>query len=263
MRSIWSGALTFGLIAIPVKLYSASKERPLSFRMLDKNAKSPINYVKVSRATRKEVKMEDIVKGYEYRKGDYVVLTDEDFKKAAPKKTKTIDIQSFTNEDDVESRFIEKPYFLEPDPGAEKAYVLLREALARTKKVGIATFVLRDKEHLAMLKPDGKALMLIRLRFEDELRKPDDLHIPGSVRHSEKELDLTIAFVKQLEEHFDAHQYHDTYTEELKKVIAKKARGKPIKIEEEAEPVPTDMRDLMEALRKSLEQEQRRPAHAR
>ncbi len=263
MRSIWSGALTFGLITIPVKLYSASEERALSFHLLDKHGNCPISYLKVCRTTRKEVKMRDIVKGYEYRKGDYVILTDEDFQKAAPKKTKTIDVQSFTDEAEVASRFIEKPYFLEPDVGAEKAYVLLREALARAKKVGIASFVLHNKEHLGMIKPEGRALMLIELRFADELREPTDLRIPSAAKHSTKELDLTIAFIKQLEEHFDASQYHDTYAESLKKVISEKARGKPVHIEEEAAPVPTDMRDLMEALRKSLEQEQRRPARAR
>ncbi|MBI2409621.1 Ku protein [Candidatus Kaiserbacteria bacterium] len=261
MRAIWSGALTFGLVSIPVKLYNASEERALSFRLLDKHGHCPISYLKVCRGTNEEVKPEDIVKGYEYQKGDYVILTDEDFEKAAPKKTKTIDVQSFANEEEVESRFIEKPYYLEPDPSAEKAYVLLREALARSKKVGIGTFVLKDREHIAMLKPEGKALMLIRLRFEEELRKPTDLHIPESTKFSSKEFDLTVAFIKQLEEHFDASQYKDTYTGDLKKVIARKAKGKPIKVSEEEAPVPTDMRNLMEALRKSLEQE-RRPAHS-
>lgn len=269
MRSIWSGALTFGLVTIPVKLYSASEERALAFRLLDRHGHYPIGYLKVRRGTNTEVKQQDIVKGYEYRKGDYVILTDEDFEKAAPKLTKTIDVQGFADEGEVGSRYIEKPYFLEPGPGAEKAYVLLREALSRAKKVGIATFVLKNREHVAMIKPEGRALMLIRLRYEDELRKPTDLHIPGESRHSSKELDLTIAFIKQLEGHFKASDYHDTYTEALQRLIDRKARGKPVKVAAEAEPTPTDMRDLMEALRRSLEREKRAekgkraPAHAR
>lgn len=263
MRSIWSGALTFGLVTIPVKLYSASEERALTFHLLDKHGHCPVSYLKVCRGTRQELKQEDIVKGYEYRKGDYVVLTDEDFEKAAPRKTKTIDVHSFADEGDVETKLIEKPYFLEPEQGAEKAYVLLREALRRAKKVGIATFVLKEKEHLAMVKPEGRALMLIRLRYVNELRKPEGLRIPEEMHPSKKELDLTIAFIKHLEDHFEANTYHDTYTEALQKMIERKARGKPIKVDEAA-PVPTDMRDLMEALRKSLEQEEhKRPVAAR
>jgi DNA end-binding protein Ku len=254
MRAIWSGSLSFGLINIPVRIYSASEDRALKFKLLDKHGHCPISYAKVCRGTNKEVKYEDIVKGYEYQKGDFVILTDEDFKKAAPKKTKAIEIVSFTDENDVPTKFIHKPYFVEPDSKAEKAYVLLREALKRSKKVGIARYVFKDKEHIGLVKPEDNALMLIELRFEDELRKPDDLKLPETAEYSKKELDIALMLIEQLEEHFNASVYHDTYTEELKKVIEKKAEGKPIKVSKEAEPVPTDMRNLMSMLKQSLEQ---------
>jgi DNA end-binding protein Ku len=255
MRAIWSGALSFGLINIPIKIYSASEERALKFRLLDKHGHCPISYAKVCRDSGKEVKYEDIVKGYEYAKGDYVVLSDEDFKKASPKKTKAIDIVSFVDEKEVPDRQISKPYFIEPDPKAEKAYVLLREALKRSKKVGLAKYVFRDKEHLGLVRPEDKALMLIELRYQDELRSSEDLHIPEKATYSKKELDIALMLITQLEEHFDASKYKDTYTDELKKVIEKKAKGKPIKVKDEPIPTYTDMRDLMSILKESLEKE--------
>jgi DNA end-binding protein Ku len=263
MRPIWSGALTFGLINIPVKLYSASKDRALKFKMLAKHGHCPISYMKVCRGTNEVVPYEDIVKGYEYQKGDYVVLTDEDFMKASPRKTKTIDVQSFVDEDEIDSRYIDKPYYLEPDPKAEKAYVLLREALRRSKKVGVATFVLREKEHIAMIRPEGDALMLVQMRYEDELRKPEDLKLPKEAKFTKKELDMALTLIGQLEEHFNAKEFRDTYTEELEKIIAKKAKGQTVRVDaDEKAPVPTDMKNLMEALRKSLEEEQKRPVRA-
>jgi DNA end-binding protein Ku len=229
------------------------KERALNFRLLDKHGHCPVSYVKVCKNTNKEVKWEDLVKGYEYEKGDFVILTDEDFKKAAPKKTKTIDIVNFVEEEEIPSKYIDKPYYIEPDKKAEKAYVLLREALKRSKKVGLAKFVFKNKEHMAMVKPEGKAILLIQLRFQDEIRSPEDLHLPDKAEYTKKELDIALMLIKQLEEHFNASEYKDTYTDELKKIIEKKAKGKPIKVKGDKEPEPTDMRDLMNLLKESLE----------
>jgi DNA end-binding protein Ku len=255
MRSIWSGSISFGLINIPIKIYSASEDQGLDFRMLDKHGNCPISYARVCKNTHKEVPYKDIVKGYEYEKGDYVILTDEDFKKVAPRKTKTIDIVSFVEEDDIPEAYVEKPYYLEPDKKAEKAYVLLREALRRSKKVGIAKWVLRNKEHIAMVRPEGKALMLIQMRYASELRSPEDLDLPEKSDYSKRELDMALMLIDQLEEHFNASEYKDTYTEDLKKIIEKKAKGKTVKIKDEDDDVaPTDMRNLMEALKKSLNQ---------
>lgn len=258
MRSLWSGSISFGLINIPIKVYAASEEKGLDFRMLDKHGHCPISYMRVCKDTHKEIPYADIVKGYEYQKGDYVILTDEDFKKVAPRKTKTIDIVSFVEEDEVPGTYFEKPYYLEPDKKAEKAYVLLREALKRSKKVGIAKWVMRNKEHIAMVRPEGRALMLIQMRFAHELRKPDDIDLPEKSDYSKKELDMALMLIEQLEEHFNAEEYKDTYTEELKKIIDKKAKGKTVKITDEGEPEPTDMRNLMEALKKSLNEHKRR-----
>lgn len=258
MRSIWSGSLSFGLINIPVKIFSAAEESGLDFRMLEKHGHCPISYMKVCRNTNKEVPYEDIVKGYEYQKGDYVILTDEDFKKVAPKKTKAIDIVSFVKEDEVPSAYIEKPYYLQPDKKAEKAYVLLREALKRSKKVGIAKWVLRNKEHIAMVRPEGDALMLIQIRYAEELRPANDLELPKEAAYSKKELDMALMLIEQLEEHFNAAEYKDEYTEALKKAIEQKAKGKTVKVEDGGEPVATDMRDLMAALKQSLDQEKKR-----
>lgn len=258
MRAIWSGSLSFGLINIPVKVYSASEERALKFRLLDKHGNCPISYAKICRATHKEVKYEDIVKGYEYRKGDYVILTDEDFKKASPKKSKLIDVMSFVPENEVSSKYIDHPYYIEPDKKSEKAYVLLREALKKSNKIGIATIIFKDKEHLALLKPEDKALMLITLRYDDEIRPIAGLNLPEKETFSKKELDMALMLINHLQDHFNAKEYHDTYTEDLKKIIEKKAKGKPIKVVEDQEPAAaTDMRSLMEMLKKSLDKEKR------
>ena len=258
MRAIWSGALSFGLINIPVRIYSASEERALKFHLLDKHSHCPISYMKVCRGSDKEVKYEDIVKGYEYQKGDYVILTDEDFKKASPKKTKAIDILSFADENDIPVTMINKPYFVEPDKKAEKAYVLLREALKHSGKVGIAKIVLRDKEHLCMIKPQARAILLVTLRYQDELRKPEGLDLPSGSEYSKRELDMAIMLIDQLQEHFEAAKYHDEYAQAIQKIIERKARGETIRVGKGEELTPTtDMRQLMEMLRKSLEKEKR------
>ncbi|HET8574578.1 MAG TPA: Ku protein [Candidatus Paceibacterota bacterium] len=263
MRSIWSGSISFGLINIPVKIYSASEERKLKFHLLDKHGHCPVSYAKVCRGTNKEIPYQDIVKGYEYQKGDYVILTDEDFEKVAPRKTKTIDIVRFVEENEIPSAHIEKPYFLEPDKKAEKAYVLLREALRRSKKVGIATWVLRNKEHLAMIRPEGRAIMLVQLRYLDELRDPKELKLPGKGDYSDRELKMALALINQLEEHFNAAEFKDTYTKDLEKIIEKKKKGQTVRITKGEAPAPTDMKNMLEMLKKSLEQEQRTRSRAK
>jgi DNA end-binding protein Ku len=256
MRPIWSGSIGFGLVNIPVKLYSGSEERALKFRLLDKKDHCPVSYKKVCRDDDKPVHQKDLVKGYEYEKGEYVILEPADFKRANAKKTEMIDIVAFANVDDIDSKYFDKPYFLEPSGKAKKAYVLLREALKRTKKVGIARYVLRDKEHIGAIKPDGEALVLDQLRYADELRSPEDLAIPGKVEFGKKELDLAVSLVNSLEEKFDISQYKDTYADELKKLIAAKAKGKLTKVkgkERAARPTPAD--DILAALKKSLDED--------
>lgn len=257
MRAIWSGALSFGLVNIPVKLYSATAGKGLNLDMLHKKDLSPIRYARICRADGKEIPYEDIVKGYEYQKGDYVILTDEDFKKANVQKTKAIEIQDFVKETEIDPIYFEKPYYLEPEKGAEKAYVLLRESLKKSKKIGVAQFVLRNREHLAVIKPFEKVLILNQLRYQDEIRKPDDLNLPDAKVGGKREIEIALALIDQLTSHFKPEAYKDTYKEELERVIKAKAKGKPVKAKGK-EPEPTDVADLMAMLRASLEKEKAR-----
>lgn len=253
MRPIWSGTVGFGLISIPVNLYSASNDIGLDLDMIHAKDKERIKYVRVCTKDGKEVPYDQIAKGYEIAEGDYVVLTDEDFKRANAKKTQMIDIVNFSDKDEIAPHFHEKPYYLEPKKGAEKAFALLREALKKTKKVGIATFVLRNREHLAALVPEGDAIMLDQLRFESEIRAPKDLKLPkGAVRPNE--LKMAVNLIDELTETFDPHKFKDTYTDELKKVIRDKAKGKKPARRGEAPRRTAKVDDMMELLKRSLEQ---------
>jgi DNA end-binding protein Ku len=256
MKAIWSGSLSFGLVNIPINLYSAAEERTLSFKLIDKHGNCPISYVRVCRSNHKEVPYADIVKGYEYQKGDYVILDEADFKKASPKKTALIDIVQFSDQADIDPIFFEKPYYIEPDKKAIKAYALLRDALHKTKKVAIAKFVLREKEHIAAIKPEGDILVLNQLRYSDEIKKDVDINVPKSDAYGEQELAVAVTLIKQLDKKFDPKKFRDTYTEELREIIKAKAKGKTVPISKEKAPAETsDMRDLMKLLKQSLEKE--------
>ena len=256
MRPIWTGAIRFGLINIPVRLYNASRERSFSFHFLRKNDLCPIKYVKVCRATGENVASSEIVKGYEYSKGDYVVLSDEDFKKADPKSEKAIDVLEFVDEREVDPKLFIKPYYLEPVKEARKAYVLLREALRISKKSGLVKFVLRSKEYLGVLKPDKEIIVLNQMRYHDELIKPA-LDIPEA-EITETELDISIKLIDQLTAPFRPQEHTDTYREKLKEVIEAKARGKELKRPRTEAILATQAPDIMEKLRESLELAQRR-----
>ena len=253
MRSIWSGAISFGLIHIPVKLYPAVEEHSLDFDMLRRQDLCPIRYARVCRDTGEEVPYEDIVKGYQYRKGDYVVLEDADFKAAAAGKTQTIDITEFVDASEIDPKLFEKPFYLEPSKQARNAYGLLREALKKTAKLGIGRFVLRNREHPVAVRPEGDLLVLEQMRFLSEIRAPAGLDLPSANEVSERELDIAIKLVDQLTEPFEPERIRDTYTEQLKKVIGQKARGKKPQARKEA-PIPAEVPDLMAKLRESLEQ---------
>ncbi len=253
MRSLWSGALSFGLINIPVKLYSAAKDRSISFKLFDKHGNCPVSYVRICRSNHKEVPYEDIVKGYEYQKGDYVVLDDKDFEKASPKKTDQIEIIQFSNWKEIEPMYYEKPYYIEPDKKSVKAYTLLRDALTKSKKVAIARFIMREKEHIAAIVPDGEILVLHQLRYQDEIRQNRDIDVPKTSAHSKSEEDMALALVTQLTKKFDPSKFHDTYTEELEKIIRAKAKGKTIKGPMKSPYAKTtEMKDLMKLLKESL-----------
>lgn len=251
MRPIWTGAIGFGLVNIPVKLYSATQRSELSLDMLDKSDLSHIKYQRVNEKTGKEVKWEDIVKGYKLEE-QYVVLTDKDFESANAKKTKTIEISDFVSEDEIDSVYFETPYYLEPDKSGERAYALLREALRKTKKVGVATFVMRNKEGLAILRANEKVIILNRIRFAEEIRDSSELKLPEAPVIKKAELDMAISLINQLTSKFDISGYKDTYTEQLMKLINDKAKGVKIKAPQ-MKVVHSAKEDLMSQLKASLE----------
>lgn len=251
MRAIWTGAIGFGLVNIPVKIYSATEESRVDLDMLDKNDHSNIKFQRVNEKTGKVVNWNDIVKGYKYE-DEYIILTDEDFAKAYPKKSKTIEILEFIKETEIDSIYFESPYYLEPDKSGERAYALLREALAKSKKVGLASFVLRNKEQLAVVKPMEKVMVLNRIRFHEEIRDFNKLDLPDKKEVKGGELDLAMSLIDQLTKKFDLSKYKDTYKEEIMKIIEAKAEGKDTKIKKLVVPT-TKAKDLMAQLKASLE----------
>ncbi|HEY7394964.1 MAG TPA: Ku protein [Gemmatimonadaceae bacterium] len=254
-RPIWSGALSFGLVNIPVQMHSAvkAKER-VSFRLLHEKDLSPIRYDRVCEKEDKAVEWKDIVKGYEYGKGKYVVLTDEDFKAAAIESTKTIEIVDFARSDEIDSRFFDTPYYLLPAKGGEKAYALLREAIKRTGTVGIGKITLRTNVlHLAGVKAIGDAMVLETMRFVRELVDLEDLSFPSDSGIRPQELDMAEQLITNLTESFDPTKYVDDYHENLMKIIRAKMKGKTIEIEEPEERESTEVVDLVARLKESIE----------
>jgi DNA end-binding protein Ku len=251
MRPIWTGAIGFGLVNIPVKLYSATESSTLDLDMLDKKDHSNILFKRVNASTGREVAWENIVKGYKIPNDRYVVLDKKDFERANAEKTKTISIDEFVDEAEIESMFYETPYYLEPEKSGVRAYALLREALLKSKKVGIATFVLRNKEALAVLRANSKVIVLNRMRFEEEIRDPADLHLPAKTEVKAAELKMALSLINQLTGKFDVSRYHDTYTQSLLKFIKAKAKGVKVK-EPKMKVVHSKAKDLMDQLKESL-----------
>lgn len=252
MRAIWTGSLSFGLVNIPVRMYSATTDSQLHFHFLHKKDLSPVRYAKFCAAEDRELKQSEIVKGYEYKDDKYVVMEDKDFEKANRRTTKTIDLINFVAESEIPTVFFDKPYYLEPDKNAKKPYGLLHQALCQTDKVGMAKFVLRNREHLAAVKPVGGVLVLNQLRFNHEIRKPTGLDLPDTSQVPKKETEMAIKLVGQLTEKFKPMSYHDSYTEDLERVIKQKIKGRAPKAVGEA-PTPTEVSSLMDALRASLD----------
>jgi DNA end-binding protein Ku len=252
MHSIWSGAISFVLVNIPVHLYTASEEKALSFNYLNKKTLNPIRYVRVDASTGAEVSYKDIVRGYEVERGEYVVINDDDFKHASVKKTQSIEILGFYEEKDIDIKLVEKPYYLEPAEGAKRAYALLRETLAKTGKVAVGRYVLKTREHLCVLKPEKDVIVLVEMRFASELRSPAQLDLPRGEHVEEKELELAVRLVNEMSKPFKIDQFKDAYAEELKALIKDKAQGKEyhVKLEEMA---VTKVSDLIAKLKESLD----------
>jgi len=249
MRAIWTGSIGFGLVNIPIKMYSAVEESSLSLDMLDRKDHANIKYKRVNENTGKEVAWENIVKGYLVGE-KYVVLDKTDFEKAAPEKTKHIEITQFVNEKEIDSIYFEQPYYIEPEKTGTRAYALLRDALAKTGKVGVGMFVMHNREHVTIIKALDKALVLNRIRFSEEIRSSKDLNLPDS-KSKPAELKMAVDLISQLTTKFDPKRYKDDYTERLLKVIRAKSKGKvtpfkPMKV------VHSKTQDLMEQLKASL-----------
>jgi DNA end-binding protein Ku len=251
MRPIWTGSISFGLVNIPVKLFPAVQESSLDLDMLDSKDHSNIKFKRVNENTGKEVAYEDIRKGYKLESG-YVILDPEDFKAADAKKNKTIEIQNFVDESEIDSLYYEQPYYLEPDKGAMTAYGLLRDAMLSSSKVGVTTFVLRNRENLAILKTYKDVIVLNRIRFAQEIREYSDLRLPEVSKTKTKEMNMAIKLIEQQTEKFRIEKYKDTYTDNLLKIIKEKAKGKKIAIPK-MQVVKNQSDNLMEMLKASLE----------
>lgn len=253
--SLWKGALAFGLVNIPVELRSAVRSaETISFRQLERASLKPIKQERVSSVDGKTVPWSEIVKGYELPDGKFVVLTDDDFEKVSTAMTRTLELTDFVPADSVDTRYYDQPYFLVPQAGGEKAYALLRDALAETGKIGIGTFALRQKQHLAAIRPIGDALMLEMMRFESELVPPDELSLPKSddVQVRPQERRMAVQLIEALSEEFDASKYRDEYTEKLRAIIKAKAKGKRIDVPDVSAPESTKVVDLVSRLQESL-----------
>lgn len=252
-RALWTGALSFGLVNIPVEVHTAVREHRPRFRMLHAKDKSPINFQRVCQKDGEDVAWDDLVRGYEYERGHFVVLTKEDLAAAALEKTRRIDILDFVKSEAIDDRFFDKPYYLVPGKGGDVAYALLREAVRESKRIGIAKFILRETQHLAAVEVVGEALVLSTLRFADELVDVGSLRLPRTPSFKKKELDMATTLVENLAEEWTPEKYTDDYRDNLLKVIKAKMRGKQAHLVPEEQPRDKKVIDLMERLRQSLD----------
>ena len=253
-RSMWKGSIAFGLVNIPVELYSATRDHRPKFRMLHAKDEAPVKYERVCQREGKPVAWEDLVKGYEYAKGQFVVITKDDFKTAALEKTKTIDILDFVDPGEIDERYFETPYYLLPGKGADRSYALLREAIRESGKIGIAKMILREAQHLAAVEAIGDALVLTMMRFADELAELGDFSFPKKGEIRPAELKMALQLIDNLVAKWDPEKYTDEYKENLLRVINAKLKGKkPKLIDEDTSPKQAEVVDLMARLRASLE----------
>jgi DNA end-binding protein Ku len=259
-RAIWSGSISFGLVSIPVKLYSATDPQDVQFHQLQKNTGQRVRNKRVAEESGREVDYEDIVKGYEVSKGEYVIVTPEELESVEPTRSKSIEIEDFVDLDDIDPIYFEKTYYLAPEKGAgaEKAYALLREALSKSNKIAVGRFVLRTKEYLAAIRPMDDVLVLETMYFADEIRdaKKEIKELPAKAAVSKRELDMAMQLVESQAGDWDPMKYEDRYRASVLKLIRAKAKGKDIVVEKEAE--PERVSDLMEALRQSVESARQR-----
>lgn len=255
MATIWKGSVAFGLVNIPVEMRSAVRTDRITFRLLHEEDLSPIKYERVCQADGEPVPWNEIVKGYEFEKGKFIVMTDEDFEAAAIESSRTIDILDFVKEDEIDPRYFETPYYLVPTKGGEKAYALLREAIRQSGTIGIGKVVIRQSQHLAAIKVIGDALVLEIMRFAHELTDANGLSFPSAEGLRPQELQMAQQLIANLAEPFDPEKYTDDYRQNLMRIIRAKMKGKKIEVKAPAvEPADAQVIDLMDRLRESIEQ---------
>jgi DNA end-binding protein Ku len=255
MRPTWKGSISFGLVYIPIAVYPATREEKLSFRQLRKTDLSPIRYKKVAEGDMKEVPADQIVKGFEYERGRYIVLSDEDFEKVRIESTHSIDITDFVDLEQVDPKFFYKPYFLEPQKGGEKAYALLHKALSGTGKIGIAKVVISNREYLAAVKPDGLFLVLELMHFASEVLTPEELNRPKT-ELNDKELKMAQALIDSMSVDWQPDKYRDEYRNAVMEMIEQKAKNKQLPATPAAAPRSTKVVDLVKVLQESLNRSQ-------
>jgi DNA end-binding protein Ku len=256
-RPIWRGSLSFGLVAIPVQLHTAVREHRPRFRLLHAKDKSPIKYERVCQRDGTPVAWEDLVKGYEYQRGRYVVLTKEDFKAAAVEKDRRVQVSDFVPADDIDDRFFDQPYYLLPDKGGEHAYAVFHQALKQTDRVGIGKVVLRDRQHLVAVESIDDRLVLTMLRFADEVVDVPEMDAVDRIKVAPKELQLAANLIGALATEWKPEQYKDDYQENLQEVINSKLKGETVVLEGDEPQMRADVIDLAERLRASLAAAQR------
>jgi len=256
MRPIWKGSISFGLVYIPIAVYPATREEKLSFRQLRRSDLSPIKYKKVAEADAKEVPADQIVKGFEYERGRYIVMNDEDFEKVRIESTHSIDITDFVDLEQVDPKFFYKPYFLEPQKGGEKAYALLHKALSGTAKIGVAKVVISNREHLAAVKPDGLFLILELMHFASEILSAEELNRGPNAALNEKELKMAQALVDSMSVPWEPEKYRDEYRSAVMDLIEQKAKHKKIDMPPVAPRPTTNVVDLVKVLQESLNRSQ-------
>jgi len=253
-RALWKGSISFGLVNIPIELHTAVRDTRPHFRMLHTKDKSPVRFERVCIREGHPVAWQDLVKGYEYQKGHFVILTKEDFKAAAVEKTRTVDIIDFVKAEEIDDRFFETPYYVVPARGGERAYALLREAIRDSGRIGVAKFILRDAQHLAAVEVIEQAIVLSVMRFAEELVDVAQFDFPATKDVRKAELDMAKALVNSLAAEWDPQKYTDQYRENLMRIIKAKMKGNAIELEPEQEPRHAEVVDLMERLRRSLAQ---------
>ena len=267
-RALWKGAISFGLVNIPVVLYSAENRNSFDLTMLDRRNMKPVGFKRYNKETGKDVPWGEIVKGYEYEKERYVVLTDEDFRRANVEATQTVDIQNFVDAEDIAPTYFETPYYLAPDRRGEKGYALLRETLKQTNKVGIATVVIRTRQYIAALIPDRDVIVLNTLRYVNELKSSKDLDVPShnlkTAGVTPREVEMAAKLVEEMTDSWNPEKYRDTYHEDLMALIEKRIKAGQTEVvtepeEEEKKPKQAEVVDLMALLKRSVQEKGQSP----